>query len=70
MVNCLNTIILKSFLIIVFTSILHLFYRTIYTTQNMYDTYFLSIEFSALLTSDVMNTVTLSTLQYAPNTRN
>jgi hypothetical protein len=29
MVNCLNTIILKSFLIIVFTSILHLFYRTI-----------------------------------------
>jgi hypothetical protein len=51
MVNCLNTIILKSFLIIVFTSILHLFYRTyIYlTTQNMYDTYFLSIEFSALL---------------------
>ena len=26
-VNCLNTIILKSFLIIVFTSILHLFYR-------------------------------------------
>ena len=61
MVNCLNTIILKSFLIIVFTSILHLFYCTIYTTQNMYDTYFLSIEFSALLTSDVMNTVTLST---------
>ena len=51
MVNCLNTIILKSFLIIVFTSILHLFYRTyIYlTTQNMYDTYFLSIEFWALL---------------------
>jgi hypothetical protein len=29
MVNCLNTIILKSFLIIVFTPILHLFYRTI-----------------------------------------
>jgi hypothetical protein len=49
MVNCLNTIILKSFLIIVFTSILHLFYRTIYITQNMYNTYFLSIEFSALL---------------------
>jgi hypothetical protein len=34
MVNCLNTIILKSF-VIVFTSILHLFYRT-NTTQNMY----------------------------------
>ena len=29
MVNCLNTIILKSFLIIVFTSIIHLVYRTI-----------------------------------------
>ena len=36
MVNCLNTIIFKSFLNIVFTSSLHLFYGTIYTTQNIF----------------------------------
>jgi hypothetical protein len=35
-VNCLNTIILKSFVIIVFTSILHLFYCT-NTTQKTLD---------------------------------
>ena len=69
MVNCLNTIILKSFVIIVFTSILHLFYRT-NTTQNMYDTYFFINRILDPITSDVMNNVTLSTWQYAPNTRN
>ena len=46
--NYLKTIILKPFLIIVFTSILHLFYRII-------------IRFLGPITSDVMNTVTLST---------
>jgi hypothetical protein len=35
----------------------------------MYDTYFLSIE-SGPITGDVMNTVRLSTWQYAPNTKN
>jgi uncharacterized integral membrane protein len=55
--NYLKTIILKPFLIIVFTSILHLFYRII-------------IRFLGPITSDVMNTVTLSTWQYTPNTRN
>jgi hypothetical protein len=68
MVNCLNTIILKSFVIIVFTSILHLFYRT-NTTKNMYHAYFINIILDPI-TSDVMYNVTLSTWQYAPNTRN
>jgi hypothetical protein len=70
MVDCLNTIILKSFVIIVFTSILHLFYRT-NTTQNMYQTLFFYIK--RILdpnSSDVMYNVTLFTWQYAPNTRN
>ena len=49
MVNCLNTIILKSFVIIVFTSILHLFYRTIIPTKICTTHIFLSIEFSILL---------------------
>ena len=49
MVNCLNTIILKSFLIIVFTSILHLFYRTIIPLKICTTHIFLSIEFSILL---------------------
>ena len=48
MVNCLNTIILKSFLIIVFTSIVHLFYRTI-IPPKIFTTHILSIEFSILL---------------------
>ena len=69
MVNCLNTIILKSFVIIVFTSILHLFYRT-NATQNMYDTYFFINRILDPITSDVMYNVTLSTWQYASNTRN
>jgi hypothetical protein len=43
--NYLKTIILKPFLIIVFTSILHLFYRII-------------IRFLGPITNDVMNTVT------------
>jgi hypothetical protein len=70
MVNCLNTIILKSFVIIVFTSILRLYYRTIYTTQNMYDTYFFINLILGSITCDVMNTVALYTWQCAPNTRN
>jgi hypothetical protein len=49
MVNGLNTIILKSFLIIVFTSILHLFYRTIIPPKICTSHIFLSIEFSILL---------------------
>ena len=49
MVNCLNTIILKSFLIIVFTSILHLFYRTIIPPKICTSHIFLSIELSILL---------------------
>ena len=49
MVNCLNTIILKSFLIIVFTSILHLFYRIIIPPKICTSHIFLSIEFSILL---------------------
>jgi hypothetical protein len=69
MVNCLNTIILKSFVIIVFTSILHLFYRT-NTTQNMYHAYSFINRILDPITSDVMYNVTLSTWQYAPNTRN
>jgi len=40
------------------------------TTQNMYDTYFFINRILGSITSDVMNTVTLSTWQYAPNTRN
>jgi hypothetical protein len=48
-VNCLNTIILKSFLIIVFTSILHLFYHTIIPPTICTTHIFLSIEFSILL---------------------
>jgi hypothetical protein len=59
MVDCLNTIILKSFVIIVFTSILHLFYRT-NTTQNMYQTlFFISREFSILIlvTSCICNAI-------------
>jgi hypothetical protein len=47
MVNCLNTIILKSFLIIVFTSILHLFYRTIIPPIICTTHIFLSIDLSA-----------------------
>ena len=71
MVNCLNTIILKSFLNIVFTSSLHLFYGTIYTTQNIFTRHIFFINrMLCSITSDVMNTVTLSTWQYAPNTRN
>jgi hypothetical protein len=69
MVNCLNTIILKSFVIIVFTSILHLFYRT-NTIQNMYHAYSFINRILDPITSDVMYNVTLSTWQYAPNTRN
>jgi uncharacterized protein YggT (Ycf19 family) len=69
MVNCLNTIILKSFVIIVFTSILHLFYRT-NTTQNMYHAYSFINRIFDPITSDVMYNVTLSTWKYAPNTRN
>ena len=69
MVNCLNKIILKSFVIIVFTSILHLFYRT-NTTQNMYHAYSFINRILDPITSDVMYNVTLSTWQYAPNTRN
>ena len=69
MVNCLNTIILKSFVIIVFTSILHLFYRT-NTTQNMYHAFFYINRILDPITSDVIYNVTLSTWQYAPNTRN
>ena len=69
MVNCLNTIILKSFVIIVFTSILHLFYRT-NTTQNMYQALFYIKRILDPITSDVMYNVTLFTWQYAPNTRN
>jgi uncharacterized membrane protein (DUF485 family) len=48
-VNCLNTIILKSFLIIIFTSILHLLYRTIIPPKICTSHIFLSIEFSILL---------------------
>ena len=71
MVNCLNTIILKSFHIIVFTSSLHLFYGTIYTTQNIFTRHIFFINrILGSMTSDVMNTVTLSTWQYSPNTRN
>jgi hypothetical protein len=68
MVNCLNTIILKSF-VIVFTSILHLFYRT-NTTQNMYQAFLYIKRILDPITSDVMYNVTLFTWQYAPNTRN
>ena len=69
MVNCLNTFILKSFLIIVFTSSLHLFYGTIYTTQNIFTRHIFFINrILGSITGDVMNTVTLSTWQYAPNT--
>jgi hypothetical protein len=46
MVNCLNTIILKSFLIIVFISILHLFYRTIIPPKICTTHICLSIEYS------------------------
>ena len=59
MVNCLNTIILKSF-VIVFTSILHLFYRT-NTTQNMYQAFFYIKRILDPITSDVMYNVTLFT---------
>jgi hypothetical protein len=69
MVICLNTIILKSFLIIVFTSILNLFYRTIIHLKYVRHIFFINIILGPI-TSDVMNTVTLSTCQYAPNTRN
>ena len=69
MVNCLNTIILKSFVIIVFTSILHLFYRT-NTTQNMYQAFFYIKRILDPITSDVRYNITLFTWQYAPNTRN
>jgi hypothetical protein len=47
--NCLNTIILKSFLIIVFTSILHFVYRTIIPPKICTSHIFLSIELSILL---------------------
>ena len=70
MVNCLNTIILKSFLIIVFTSILHLFYRTIIPPTICTTHIFFINRILDPITSDVMNNVTLSTWQYAPNTRN
>ena len=60
MVNCLNTIILKSFVIIVFTSILHLFYRT-NTTQNMYQALFYIKRILDPITSDVMYNVMLFT---------
>ena len=69
MVNCLNTIILQSFLIIVFTSILHLFYRTI-IPPKICTTHICINRIHGPITSDVMNTVTLSEWQYAPNTRN
>ena len=69
MVNCLNTIILKSFLIIVFTSILHLFHRTI-IPPKICTTHIFINRIHGPITNDVMNTVTLSTWQYAPNTRN
>ena len=70
MVNCLNTIILKSFLIIVFTSILHLFSRTIIPPTICTTNVFFINRILDPITSDVMNNVTLSTWQYAPNTRN
>ena len=70
MVNCLNTIILKSFLIIVFTSILHLFYRTIIPPTICTTHIFFINRILDPITSDVMNNVTLSTWQFAPNTRN
>ena len=60
MVDCLNTIILKSFVIIVFTSILHLFYHT-NTTQNMYQAFFYIKRILDPITSDVMYNVTLFT---------
>jgi len=56
MVNCLNTIILKSFLIIVFTSILHLFYGTV---RLIPPKIFFINRILGPITSDVMNTVTL-----------
>ena len=70
MVNCLNTIILKSFFIIVFTSILHLFYRTIIPPTICTTHIFFINRILDPITSDVMYNVTLSTWQYAPNTRN
>jgi hypothetical protein len=57
MVNCLNTIILKSFLIIVFTSILHLFYGTV---RIIPPKIFFINRILGPITSDVMNTVALS----------
>jgi hypothetical protein len=50
----------KSFVIIVFTSILHLFYRT-NTTQNMYQAFFYIKRILDPITSDVMYNVTLFT---------
>jgi hypothetical protein len=68
MVNCLNTTILKSFLIIVFTSILHLFYRTIIPPTICTTHIFFINRILDPITSDVLNNATLSTLQYAPIT--
>ena len=64
---CLNTIILKSVLIIVFTSILHLFYGTV---RIIPPKIFFINRILGPMTSDVMNNVTLSKLKYAPNRRN
>jgi hypothetical protein len=60
MVNCLNTIILKSFLIIAFTSILHLFYRTIIPPKLCTRHIFLINRIRDPITSEVMNNVTLA----------
>ena len=58
MVNCLSKIILKSFLIIVFTSILHLFYRTIIPPTICTTLIFFINRILDPITSDVMNNVT------------
>ena len=58
MVNWLNIIILKSFLIIVFTSILHLFYRTIIPPTICTTLIFFINRILDPITSDVMNNVT------------
>ena len=60
MVNCLNTIILKSFLIIVFTSILHLFYRTIIPPTICTTHIFFINRILDPITSDVISPYTFS----------